>query len=72
MRRLGLLDCSRIMAALEEYAEDLYDDTDEADNYRALADEIADAALVLIVPAADPPERAAGILARHSAPPAGK
>lgn len=41
MRRdLGILDCARIMAALDAYADDLYDE-DDAARYRALADEIA-------------------------------
>lgn len=39
-RDLGLMDQSRIMTALEAYADELHDH-DDAARYRALAEEIA-------------------------------
>lgn len=47
-RDLGILDCSRIIAALEAYADDLHDE-DDAARYRALAEELAGADRVVIL-----------------------
>lgn len=47
-RDLGILDCSRILAALEAYADELHDH-DDADKYRTLAEEIAGCDRVVII-----------------------